>query len=108
MKGEEQNYVGRDYPDRLEKMGDKMHQVMLVLQNLALKVLYVYFQFESLIVQVVHNCCCQHNFLQQLKLEQLINMEKRDTHPSTWIHVEQFSISIFPLCIMKISLRHTH
>ena len=74
-----------------------MHQVMLVLQNLALKVLYVYFQFESLIVQVVHNCCCQHNFLQQLKLEQFINMENIYTHPSAWIHVEQFLIFIFLL-----------
>ena len=42
-------------------------------------------------MQVVHNCCCQHIFLQQLKLEQLINITNRYTHPSTWIHMEQFS-----------------
>ena len=52
-------------------------------------------------MQVVHRFCCQHIFLHQLKLEQLINMEKRYTHPShpyACIHVEQFSILFF-LCI---------
>ena len=46
-------------------------------------------------MQFVHNCCFQQIFLHQLKLEQLINMENIYTHPSTWIHVEQFSIFIW-------------
>ena len=74
-----------------------MHQVMLVLQKLDLKMLYVYFEFESLILKVFHNCCFQQIFLQQLKLEQLIHMENRYMHPPAWIDVEQFSIFMFPL-----------
>ena len=55
------------------------------------------FQFESLIVQVVHNCCFQQRFLHQLKLEQLINMKNIYMHPSAWIPVEQFWIFISTL-----------
>ena len=36
--------------------------------------------------------------VQQLNLEQLIYVENGYTHPSAWVHVEQFSIFIF-LCI---------
>lgn len=44
------------------------------------ELLYVQFQFESLIVQAVHNCRFKQSLLQtefspwQLKLEQLINI----------------------------------
>ena len=60
--------------------------------------LYVYFNFESLIVQDVHNYFCQYSFLQQLKLKWFINMENQNTHSSAWIHVEQFAL-FFSLCI---------
>ena len=46
-------------------------------------------------MQVVHNCCCQHNFIQQLKLEKLIKKENRYTHPYACLHVEQFSFFYF-------------
>ena len=50
-------------------------------------------------MQVVHNCCCQQIFIQQLKLEQLINMGNKYTsiplHGFMWNN----SHFLFFLCV---------